>query len=292
MRRAEVKLHGAQWHRMRAVVSSISMEQDETREFARLADEVGLDIDLAPAKPDIDLVGAISSGVFSDERFLPNTVAALAQHHGIPTRLVDWTRNPMTAAYFAAEDAYRRSRKLRKVSGMRLVVWAVNTARIQRKSKVHVLRLPTHKSTFVRAQRGVFLFDKVAEEAFVRDGRMRCLSEALDEATSSPAHGPPPAVIKLTLPWAWSRHLLGAMILEGFSRAHLMPTLDNVATIARQHLDQDPSAHLLGVEDDDTLLHLEENSPEDADRYRDRLPYNEVGQVFDGRRDFEWPIEP
>lgn len=50
------------------------------------------------------------------------SLTALAQHYGIPTRLLDWTRRSFIAAFFAAEDAWKRSYS--NVIAGNLVVWS------------------------------------------------------------------------------------------------------------------------------------------------------------------------
>jgi hypothetical protein len=76
---------------------------------------------------------------------------ALAQHHGLPTRLLDWTENPLVAAYFACGHRDRDG-AIYALNTVSVVDPKVSPFTIERVAKYR----PRHVTPRITAQRGVF----------------------------------------------------------------------------------------------------------------------------------------
>jgi len=154
---------------------------------------------------------------------------AIAQHHGIPTRLLDWTENPLTAIFFAAENV----QMLPDSDSKRIVVIALNRFGLP-DDDFEYISIPRQHSTFIQSQEGIFTLYKKADDYFLKNGHYPSFEEiyfynktyVLDDVEYYPMGG----FQKITLPHSEAGELLRLLNAMGISRAKLMPTLDNIAT--------------------------------------------------------------
>ncbi len=160
-------------------------------------------------------MNSIENSAWPQDRVLP--LMAMAQHHGVPTRLLDWTSNSMVACYFSASGAVSATRAKK---GKKIAVFGLTFNEHDKKLPYRYVRVPGSTSPNIPAQGGSFLlidnYGRRGEE-FTYDV---CLEDKLRDGGK---------LIKVTLPIQFAGDLLLRCHQFGISAASIYPGYDGVA---------------------------------------------------------------
>ncbi|MDE2104566.1 MAG: FRG domain-containing protein, partial [Patescibacteria group bacterium] len=176
---------------------------------------------------------------------------ALARHHGLPTMLVDWSRRPRCAAYFAASEAVAaiadtaeiRARCLGDATDRTcalqettddLAVWALKVHEREQSwqsldwhisgAHLEIYQAPAWANPNMRAQAGQFTIMSSQQPVAVEDFFAKWV---LQRSKPSP-------LIKMTVPCGVAARLLRLLSYEDIDGASMFPGVDGIVRAMRE----------------------------------------------------------
>jgi hypothetical protein len=166
---------------------------------------------------------------------------ALAQHYRLPTRLLDWSRNPYIAAFFAAYSAIEN-----RVDSEHIAVWVLPVNSCGHTSGIQIVNTPSGINKNIAAQDGTFtLLRGIITDKENR--KIECIAKHLASADNCQLH-------RICLPNELSSKLIEHCELFGISIATVQPDLYGAAEYAKM---------IYQKKEFDNELHPIEETPDD-----------------------------